>query len=104
MRILVCLSIVALASACASVDRLQMSSFEPMPGQEFRFVADSASLQYPTDSAEGEAVRRAWLEKYLADNGLCPRGYEIVERKPVVTQQTAFGPAHRIFYRGRCKA
>jgi hypothetical protein len=96
----------SLLSGCASFDRLGMSSFEPFTsntGQEmFRFRADTTSVSYPTNTAEGEAVRIGWLEEYLKLNNMCPQGYEIIERKAVVRAETFAGPAHTIYYIGRC--
>ena len=98
--------VVWLLSGCASLDRLPMSSFEPFTNNAgqvtFRFRADTASIAYPTDTSEGEAVRMGWLEEYLKLNNMCPQGYEIIERKVVVRTETFAGPAHAIYYNGRC--
>lgn len=98
--------VVSLLTGCASLDRLPMSSFEPFANNSgqamFRFRADTASIAYPTDTKEGEAVRMGWLEEYLKLNDLCPQGYEIIERKVVVRAETFAGPAHTIYYIGRC--
>ena len=89
-------------AACASVDRPAMTEFEPLGESEFRYEA-TADVVYPAESATAEAERMSWLETYLADNSLCPSGYEITERKPVLVQQAALGDVHRIYYTGTCR-
>jgi hypothetical protein len=92
----------ALLTGCATMDRPVMSHFEPLAGDTFRYVAKTDRLAYREDSADAEAERMRWLQTYLNDNKLCPSGYEITSRKPVVTADT-FARAHTIFYAGRCK-
>jgi hypothetical protein len=109
MRLLALLRLIVillLLVGCSSLDRPYMSSFEPFTdngGQTtFRFRAHTASIPYPEDSKEGEAVRKTWLEKYLSLNNLCQNGYEIIERKVVMRAETFAGPARTIYYTGRC--
>lgn len=98
--------VISMLAGCASMDRLPMSSFEPFANNSgqvmFRFRANTASIAYPTDTKEGEDVRISWLEEYLKLNNLCLQGYEIIERKVVVRTETFAGPAHTIYYSGKC--
>lgn len=84
------------------MDRPAMSHFEPMAQDTFRFVAKTDAIAYREDSPDAEAERMRWLQTYLTDNKLCPAGYSITDRKPVVTTDT-FARTHTIFYSGRCK-
>lgn len=109
LKILPCLlvgAVLMFLSACSSMDRIPMSSFEPFTdsnGQKmFRFRADSASIAYPSHTAEGEAVRMDWLKEYLRLNKMCLNGYRILERKEVVRSETISGDVHSIYYTGQC--
>ena len=42
------------------------------------------------------------LEEYLKLNDMCKQGYEIIERKAVVKAASLAGPAHTIYYTGKC--
>lgn len=88
-------------AACASQDRAALTEFEPLEAGAFRYEATSGPA-YPLDSPTAEAERIRWLERYLADNALCPDGYQITERKVVLTDQVLFGDIHRIYYSGAC--
>ena len=50
-----------------------------------------------------QKARIAELEKYLADNGLCPNGYVIKEKFPIVAEDDPLGQEHVMVYRGACK-
>ena len=102
MRAAVLLTFAALAG-CAAYEKQQSTRFEPVGNSEFRFEAE-AGVDRAEGSAEAEAIRRGFIADYVRDNGVCPRGYEIVERRPVLVRRALLGPVHRIFYRGRCKS
>jgi hypothetical protein len=53
------------------------------PGIIFFDVAYSPD--YPAGNAGADATREAWLVGWLRQRGLCPAGYEVLERR-------AFGP------------
>lgn len=91
----------ALLAGCASYDRHAMTSFEPS-GDSFRFEANADPVIYPLDSAAAEQDRMVWLETYLSQNNMCPDGYTITERKPVITGEPLTGTDYRIFYQGHC--
>ncbi len=104
MRMLAMPLVVTVLAGCSSYDRIQGTTFEPIGTGEFRFVAFADSI-YPLDSPGGERERMLWLEQYLADNKLCPAGYTVTERKPVIltVSPIGLGNTYRVFYRGRCK-
>jgi hypothetical protein len=85
-------------AACALVVLAGCSS---SGGPEFRFEANASSIEYPPEDAE-EATRRQRLKRYLDDNGLCPDGYEITRRLPVVIDEIRLGTPYRIIYEGHC--
>lgn len=93
---------VPLVAGCSTNDRSALTRFEPTEHGEFRYVA-GAPIDYPENSAAAEATRMEWLRAYLDLNDLCARGYEITERKPVLTRQAILGDVHTIYYRGRCR-
>lgn len=103
-RVLVAVMLVI--SGCSSIDRNLMSGFEPFTDDDggviFSYWADEATLTYPEDSPDAEAIRMQWLERYLELNELCLDGYEIVERKAVAKTRGIGGIAHRIVYKGHC--
>jgi hypothetical protein len=107
MRLAVCtlalLALLALGGCMDAVNRPTMSEFEPLGGDRFRYEATTAALTDPENDPDAEATRMRWLQTYLSDNGMCPDGYLIDERKPVVRSQTLGLVSHRIYYRGRCK-
>ena len=94
-------------AGCATVDRPQLSRFEPL-GQEagvktFKFTARADPWIYPVDTPAGEGARMQWLESYLAENSFCAKGHEITSRD-VVAIEVGLGKVHDVFYRGRCKS
>ena len=93
-------------SACATVDRPQLSRFEPLGTEAgvktFKFTARADPWIYPVDTPAGEAARMRWLESYATENTFCARGYEVTSRD-VVAIEVGMGKVHDVFYRGRCK-
>lgn len=101
MRAVALFAVAALAG-CAAYEKQQSTRFEPVGTSEFRFEAE-AGVDRAEGSAEAEAIRRGFIADYVRDNRVCPGGYDIIERKPVIVRQALLGPVHRIYYRGRCK-
>ena len=95
-----------LLTACATVDRPELSSFEPTGidngVRTFKYRARADSLVYRVDTPTGEAERIRWLELYLTENSFCPSGYVITSRETVVVSR-GIGDMHDVFYLGRCK-
>jgi hypothetical protein len=97
------MAMLASLALAGCVDRTSVSKFEPLASDEFRFEAAANSVLWPVDGPKAEAARMEWLETYLSNNHLCPNGYTITERKPVLVDSRPLGDAHTIYYRGRCK-
>jgi hypothetical protein len=95
------LFLMILVTGCASLDRYDYTEFEPLDGG-FRYVAIS-DFVYSLNGANAEAVRMEWLEKYLADNGVCPDGYTLTDRKAVLVNDWVGEGTHKIYYQGECK-
>ena len=88
-------------TSCGSYDRLITTEFEPTQANQFRYkaTADAAS---PLASVEAERIRMQWLEQYLKENNVCPTGYVVDERKPVLKSKGLLGDIYDIFYVGKC--
>ena len=84
---------------CNAADYRQGTYFEPLAGNEFRYVSESSFL-YPEGGKLAEGFRMAKLGEWLAGNAMCLDGHEITERKPVALPgSTSYKD---IYYRGRC--
>ena len=63
----------------ADFDRHRMSWLVmPASGDTMVFQART-SPAYPSDTPEGEAVRRQWISDWLERRAICPRGYTILD-------------------------
>jgi hypothetical protein len=65
-----------------SLNRYPMSDFYYIPAaptMHYKMRA-WATVEYPNNKPEAEAVRIEWLEKYLREEKLCGNGYEILSR------------------------
>jgi hypothetical protein len=98
---LVALVATAALGSCAFGDGSEPTKFERLPNNEFKF--ETAEDTEAATEEEAEAERIARLEQYLADHGLCPNGYVVKERFPIVAEDDPVGQAHNIVYRGACK-
>ena len=93
-----------LCSGCA-YDRLN-TKLRPTSadGEYAYFVYESyADLVYPEDSASAENTRKQWLEKWLEDNGMAGKPYEILNRKAVHKHTGLIGAIYDIYYDVRVK-
>ena len=93
---LVAMIVVGAVSGCSWGDKSEPTKLEPLAHNEFEFQA-------PDDNPLSENDRIAQLEKYLADNGLCPNGYTIKEKFPIVAKDDPLGQKHVMVYHGVCK-
>lgn len=93
----------ALLGGCAGYDRVMVTDFKPTGsgGFEYRGFADAV---YPLDTQEGERSRLAMLDRWLEENAMCPRGYEITSRQPVRRARGLLADVHDVYYVGRCSA
>ncbi len=58
--------------------------------------------EYPDDDAAAEETRMKWLGQWLDTRGMCPSGFEIVERRPFEFLED--NPArHDLRYEVRCR-
>jgi hypothetical protein len=80
--------------------KTEFTDFEPTE-QGFRYRG-LANAIYEIDTEDGEAWRMEILQSYLTDNDICPKGYEITSRKPVVVNGKG-GSVYWVHYQGRCK-
>lgn len=98
------LLLIALLTACSTVDRVDQTEFQPVGDNEFVFLA-RASIGYPpgADTA-AESERLEWIGRDLARNGMCPLGWFLVERTELKRGREALlaYPVDVIEYRGQC--
>ena len=105
MKRLRLVTVAVVLSLCGCVidgDRTAFTDFKPIDNSTFEYRARANPIQLPIDSEAAEAVRRRWLERYLADNSFCPKGYEITQRRDVFINRVLVGPVFDIFYTVRC--
>lgn len=102
-RFLAAVAIALAVSACSAktLDRPIMSRFEPTD-DGFSYVS-SANATYPENDAAAEQTRMDWLQEYLSLNAVCPNGYDITARKPVLIKKALLGDVYSIHYTGRCR-
>ncbi len=99
---LIALALALALSSCSQGDNSEPTTVERLPGNEFKFeIHEDSGLALDDESAE--AGRIAQLEKYLAANGLCPNGYVIKEKFPIVADDDPLGQEHVLVYHGICK-
>ena len=89
------------SGACSWLHKPESTEFTATSGGfAFRAIADAA---YPEGSPNGEAWRMRWLGQRLAAGGICPHGYDIISRKPVLLSTGTLGSIYDVYYRGRCR-
>jgi len=94
IRTLAACGMLGAVAGCAPLDRLPMSDFRPTGPDTFEFRARQAKEGGFYD----ERDVMGWLETWLADNGMCPKGYEITGKEAVAENQYV----DRVYYQGRC--
>ena len=98
--------VLVLVGACSmneDLERLSQTEFKPIGNSAFEYKALASPVLRPEDSSGAEFERIVWLESYLSDNGFCPDGYEITERRAILLVTGLLGSSYDIFYSGRCK-
>lgn len=98
---LICAAILISLFGCAGLDKISDSEFYPYEQlgsrERYTFKANAA-IQYPVDSKEAEQIRMDWLEQWVSGNKLCPNGYSVDSRKPILNNRIT-----RIYYVITCK-
>ena len=98
---LIALALALALSGCSVGDNSEPTKVERLPGNEFKFeIREDSGTALGEEAAE--AGRIAELEKYLAANGLCPNGYVIKEKFPIVADEDPLGQEHVLVYHGAC--
>ena len=59
--------------------------------------------RYPEDDERAESLRREWLEAFNEEEGLCPGGFVITERRPDRGRTPINGSLDHIYYTGVCR-
>lgn len=101
---LLCAAVLALAACHSTARKAEETTFQPTAdGFVFRARAyDSGVLGVDNPTAEAERLR--WLAEYTKDNGVCPAGYAITARHPVLKERVLGTGVMDVFYEGRCKS
>ena len=67
----------------ADFDRHRYSQLEQPHDHPDRIYFDvQFSADFPEDNSAADAQRMLWLETWLAQQRLCPNGFEVVSRRP----------------------
>lgn len=94
-------------SACTGTASYRMAETEFRPTDDrkgFAYKALAAADVGGFDSPSGEATRLDILREWLRLNSMCPAGFDIASRNPVVDAQGLLGTRGYVHYQGRCKA
>jgi hypothetical protein len=95
-----CLPALSLLAGCAWYERKTTTTFAVIGnGFEYKAIADA---DHKLDDPAAEKWRLRFLKAYLKDNDLCPTGYTIRKRSPILRQTEPGGEFYDIFYEGRC--
>jgi hypothetical protein len=97
-----CLLAASLLVGCTWYARQTTTTFAVTEsGFEYKAIADA---DHKLDDPNGEAWRRNFLETYLEENHVCPAGYTIWKRNPILRETEPGGDFYDIFYEGRCNS
>jgi len=100
IRLIVALTAIAAASACAR-DLRTNGVLEPVEaGFRWRTYADAT---FPESSAKAEKARLGELANTLAQNNACPGGYTVTNRQATKKQDGILGDGYDVFYDIRCR-
>ncbi len=91
-----------LFAGCEHADRIMETQFTPNADGTYTFRGP-ADVSYPIDSADGEAARLRMLAAWVKDNGVCPQGYSIVKRTPMLRNKGVFADRYDVFYTVSCR-
>lgn len=97
-------ALLGLSGCVIDLDRGAITEFEPTSSTSFKFRSDAYALAFGVNDPKSESTRLRWLEIYLKDNSMCPKGYTITSRKPVYVMNSPLGgDTYKVYYVGRCK-
>lgn len=91
-----------MVAGCAGADRRMSSDFMMTSPTQFLMTA-SAAVNKPESSEKYEQERLDWIELYVAENGICPDGYDISFRNAVTNGRKLLGETHTVSYTGECR-
>jgi hypothetical protein len=83
-------------SGCTSLNRPALTEFQQLPNG---FVY-AAKAGYEVDWSYSEAKRIEYLDRHVAESGICPRGYTLKDR--IVSMPGTLSTT--IYYFGTCSA
>lgn len=97
----IAVTISLLSCSCASTD-FNATSFRPVDHNEkftiYEFKAFADAI-YPNDSVTAEKQRIKWLQKWIKNNNLNLKHYEIVSRSAVLKHEGLLGTVFDIYYK-----
>jgi hypothetical protein len=93
-----------LLTACAWLDRSEMSELRPIGPDRFLFVAQTGLFRTSDPQGRAEAERLGWLREWLDLHAMCPAGYRILTRDAAVLLEAPIGvPIEAVSYKGQCR-
>jgi hypothetical protein len=98
------LAVVAVAALAGCYPYRWSTSLEPTGPGTFRFHAGASTIDHPADDPAAEAERLAILKDTMAQNGFCPRGYQVTGRQPVLAGKGLIADAWSVTYFITCNA
>lgn len=102
-RLVVVILLPVFASACMSLQRQGMTTYDQYTDQAgsrmFKYMAMS-NVFYPTNSIDAEETRMEQLQVWLDDNKYCQTGYQIIEKR--IVSRGSGEDAMNITYIGKC--
>lgn len=69
----------------------------------FTYTAQCGDWSDPPEKESSEKIRLQWLNEYVTDNHMCPRGYYVQSREILITNSHPRGNRYIITYKGECK-
>lgn len=84
-----------------SYDRYSLSRLWVSQNGDALFFDATATLAYPANSSDAEAVRLAWIGDWLKLRNFCAGGYRVAERRAI--RDDEYNPQrHSLRYRIEC--
>lgn len=105
MRLAMLLTGTLALAACGSVQEEEMPSdveINILTESHYQIIVPTTESQ-PADSAAGEQARQQLLARVMKDNGYCPGGWQVADRRVEQRDETADGTQDDIYYDVMCK-